>query len=244
MHHEARVAARLSSAVAAQSRLGRGGTADTDDDDDQRRSRRRALPTRHRTGRRHVFRHRGPVFVQSAAAAAADVRDDRPEPSSTAPAAVLVAPAPPRAAAVAREKPGRRHRDRRRRLSVPLLRRARRRWPSAKAVRSVGTAAALRAPTTVLPPAARAAAAAAVRVRPAPAVQVPRKPVARRRAGRHRRGGCGRRPPRRVREELPLRQSQAQDEGARQGEQARVEAPVHGKPAVGPRRRRRGRQKL
>lgn len=97
------MAARLSSAVAAQSRHGRGGTAD--DDDDYRRSRRRrALPTRHRSGRRYVFRHRGPVFVQSAAA---DVRYDRPQPS-TAAAAVLDAPAPPRAAAaIARAELGR-----------------------------------------------------------------------------------------------------------------------------------------
>lgn len=124
------------------------------------------------------------------------------------------------------------------------MRRARWRRSCAKAVASIGTLVATAAApyATVLPSTARAAATTAVRVRPAPAVQITREPVAGRRAGRHR--GGGRRPPRRVREELSLRQPQAQDEGARQGEQARVEAPVYGKPAVSPRRRRRGRKKL
>lgn len=109
------------------------------------------------------------------------------------------------------------------------------------AAKSVGSGTGATQPSAIpaVPvPAALPRAAEAVRVRQAPAVQVVGKSVARRRTGR--RGRCsGRRcrSPRRVREKLSLRESQAQDEGAGQGKQTRVEAQVHGKSAVGPRRR-------
>lgn len=114
-----------------------------------------------------------------------------------------------------------------------------RRRPSAKVVvvPSGGDAvafAAVKSSSTATATESAAAATAAVRVRQAPAVQVAREPAPGRRTGRTRDGG---RTPRRVREELSLRESQTQDEGAGQREQARVEAPVDGEPPVGPRRR-------
>lgn len=106
VHHEARVASRLPSSVASESRPGRSRAAADG-----------ALPARVRRGGRSVFRCRGTVFVQSAADAPV-VRPKSPTSTWRAPDAV-VAPASPRtAAASARPK----HRRRRmQRLLVPLL---------------------------------------------------------------------------------------------------------------------------
>jgi len=111
-----------------------------------------------------------------------------------------------------------------------------RRWPPAKVVVPSGGDA-VKPSSTAAATATESAAAtatAAVRVRQAPAVQVAREPAPGRRTGRTRGGG---RTPRRVREELSLRESQTQDEGAGQREQARLETQVDGEPPVGPRRR-------
>jgi len=197
-----------------------------------------ALPTRNRRcGSRSVFRRRRrrSVFVRSVPAnVRGPVAHRAKSTTATTTTTATFGGVPSRpAAAFARPK-------RLRRLPVPLLLRGR---STAKdVVQSAGDAAAITAATARRPPPTdRTAAAAAVRLRQAPAVQIAGKPSQGGRAGR-----SDRVPPRRVREELSLRQSQTKAEGRRQGERkaARVEAPVHGESAVGPGRRRRGRQKL
>lgn len=234
-YHEASVAARLPSAVPTNCRLGRSGTAaaaGADDDDDP-------LPTRNhrqRRGVRSVF-HRGrPVFVRPAEANVGGSVDHHRVQSKTIFDVGRCCAQPRPAAALARPQ-------RQRRLSVPLLRVG----PSAKAFASGGgrdaavaftAAAAATATTTGAKP---TTAAAEMRLRQAPAVQIARKSAPGRRAGRYRVVG---RPPGHLREKLPLRQSQAQDEGTGQGEQTRVEAQVHGESVIGSRRERYGHQKL
>lgn len=76
-YHEARVAARLPSAAATESRLGRSRAANALADDDGRSG--DALPSRIRSGRRRrrrdVLRYRRALFVQSAV--------DRPQRPAT-----------------------------------------------------------------------------------------------------------------------------------------------------------------
>lgn len=73
VHHEARVASRLPSVVAPESRRGRAAAAAATG----------PLPARDRRRGRSVFRYRGPVFLQSAASRAGPV--DRPESTTTTP---------------------------------------------------------------------------------------------------------------------------------------------------------------
>lgn len=190
-----------------------------------------ALPSRNRRGGRGVFRHRRPLFVQPRWRRSVDRSESTTARGRGYGAARLPSTVtPPRAAAAfARSKRRRQRLYWRLRLPVRLLR-AR---PPAKAV-VVSSDRSADVSATALSHAATATAAAAasgLRVRSAPSVQVAGKPAPGRRIGRN-----GRRPPRRVRKELSLQPCQAQDEGAGQGEQERVEAQVHGEFAVGTRR--------